>query len=109
MLAGIARGITASAILSPPANRSFTSSIFDFIHHVVITDRCALCHGVWLDEYELSLILKYMKQEDIAIAEIAKEEVKKVKKESEKKFRSEVVSENKAVDRKTFFKILFGT
>ena len=85
-----------------------TPVYFDFIHHVVITDRCISCKGVWLDEHELSLILKYMKKEDIAISKIAKREIKKLEQDKEKKKFDEVLSDKKDIDRKTFFKILFG-
>ena len=81
---------------------------FEFIHHVVITDRCVTCKGVWLDEYELSLILKYMKKEDMAIGELAKKELKKQEESLKEMERDAILTGKKNIDRRTFFKTLFG-
>jgi len=49
-----------------------------------------------------------MKQEDVTISEIAKKEIKSLEREAEKKKRDEILSGEKAINRKTFFKTLFG-
>ena len=44
---------------------------FEFIDHFVMTDRCPACRSVWLDASELSLLARYIRDEDAAIARAA--------------------------------------
>jgi Zn-finger nucleic acid-binding protein len=46
---------------------------FEFIRHFVMADRCPACGSVWLDASELSLLARYIRSEDAAIARAAAE------------------------------------
>jgi len=81
---------------------------FEFIHHVVITDRCSDCDGVWFDASELSLMLEYIKKEDKALAKIAKKELNALEQERDIRERDKILEGKEPVDRRTFWRVLFG-
>ena len=81
---------------------------FEFIHHVIVTDQRYDCDGVWFDALELSLMFEYMKKEDEALSTIAKKEISDIREERELRERDEILDGEKTIDRRTFWRVLFG-
>lgn len=78
---------------------------FEFIHHYIAIDRCKHCNGVWLDESELSLLFKYLNDEDSARGDFAQKELKSLKEEAELE---QIYDNQKPINRKAFFRTLVG-
>ena len=81
---------------------------FEFIHHVVVADRCNLCGSVWLDASELSLIFVYLEKEDAALERIAESEVEELKNDAQTRLREEVLENKVPVGRRGFWRVLLG-
>ncbi|MBD3288916.1 hypothetical protein GF337_08950 [candidate division KSB1 bacterium] len=78
---------------------------FEFIHHYIAIDRCKHCNGVWLDDSELSLLFKYLKDEDNARDESARKELETIEVDTEMK---QIYENKKPINRKAFFRTLVG-
>ena len=74
---------------------------FEFIHHFVMTDRCPDCRSVWLDASELSLIQRYIRSEDEAIA-------KAVRPEAGPEARPDAAAPPAEISRRGFWRALVG-
>ncbi len=78
---------------------------FEFIHHYIGIDRCKHCNGVWLDESELTLLFKYLKDEDVARDSSARKELETIEVDAEMK---QIYQNQKPINRKAFFRTLVG-
>lgn len=83
---------------------------FEFIKHVVITDRCPACSGVWFDSAELSLLLSFLRREDAVIARIARDEVERLGRERERIGAAAATDtiDEASVSRRGFWRALVG-